>query len=208
MSRRAAIPQRDHLHDPRARPARVGASAAGARRGGAAGAAAVARRRRRTGAVSGCGLSFSAGGALIALQPLRDSSARRRAPARAPAAPRPAGRRPAPAATASAAAGGGAGAAGGGRLAVDRRSRRTPRPTSTPHRKIDDRDDRRRHEQEDELLPAQLNLVEAVVGRVVCQLGHAYALFGYRLSRLISSIGSGKMIVEFFSDAISVSVCR
>ena len=27
-------------------------------------------------------------------------------------------------------------------------------------------------------------------------------------SRFISSIGSGKMIVEFFSAAISVSVCR
>ncbi len=38
-------------------------------------------------------------------------------------------------------------------------------------------DDRRRHEQEDELLPAQLNLVEAVVGVSCVSSVTLYALF-------------------------------
>ena len=36
-----------------------------------------------------------------------------------------------------------------------------------------DRHDGRRHEQEDELLPAQLNLVKRRRRRIVCELGHA-----------------------------------
>ena len=79
--------------------------------------------------------------------------------------------------------------------------------TSDPDTQQEDHDPdgRRRHEQEHELLPGELDLVEAVVRVVVCEFGHAYAL-GF--SRFSSSIGSGKMIVEFFSDAISVRVWR
>ena len=71
----------------------------------------------------------------------------------------------------------------------------------------DDHDDGRGHdEQEDELLPAQLDLVEAVVA-VSCESSDTSRPCS-ALIRFMSSIGSGKMIVEFFSEAISVSVCR
>jgi hypothetical protein len=66
-----------------------------------------------------------------------------------------------------------------------------------------DRDDRGRHEQEHQLFSVQLNLAEAVVG------GHAFFSSPVNcLSRCNISIGSGNTIVEFFSDAISVRVCR
>src|SRR6185503_20902840 len=72
--------------------------------------------------------------------------------------------------------------------------------------KYDHNHGRHHEEQRDELFSAQLNLVESVLRRVVCEIGHAYALFR-PVMRFISSIGNGKMIVEFFSEAISVSVC-
>ena len=59
---------------------------------------------------------------------------------------------------------------------------------------------------ENELLPAQLNLVETVVGDVLSHVSHG--LFLAAADQIDQLQWRGKTMVEFFSDAISVSVCR
>src|SRR5260221_9996471 len=84
---------------------------------------------------------------------------------------------------------------------------RAIRPDTATHehaaQKNHDGDDGGRHEQKDELLPVQLNLTKPFVG------GHVFFSSPENcLSRCKISIGSGNTIVEFFSEAISVSVWR
>jgi hypothetical protein len=86
---------------------------------------------------------------------------------------------------------------------------------ATPHEHAreedDDAHDGRRHEQEHELLSTELDLVEPLLRqapRVANVSRHDLASTIFSLSMFSSSMGSGKTIVEFFSEAISVSVCR
>ena len=90
---------------------------------------------------------------------------------------------------------------------------RTPRPTSTPHRNVATSKTALAMNSDTRCLP--LNWISRSPSSAMtrcylfsCDPAAAPGPPAQWPSRFIISIGSGKMMVEFFSDAISVSVWR